>query len=81
MKFTVEEWQTLSKLFDEAMDLPEDARANWLESLDAAYASLQPALRHMLARQANAESDDFLNTLPKFTTFNWEVRPQCSCGA
>jgi eukaryotic-like serine/threonine-protein kinase len=66
VKFTVREWQTLSKLFDEAMDLPEDARANWLESLDAAYASLQPALRHMLVRQAKAETDDFLNTLPKF---------------
>ena len=66
MKFTVGEWQTLSRLFDEAMDLPEDARADWLESLDAAYASLQPALRHMLVRQAKAETDDFLNTLPKF---------------
>jgi eukaryotic-like serine/threonine-protein kinase len=66
MRFTAGEWQTLSKLFDEAMELPEEARANWLESLDTAYASLQPALRHMLVRQAKVETDDFLDTLPKF---------------
>lgn len=66
MKFTEEDWQALSKLLDEAMDLPEGARAAWLESLAAPHSRLRPVLRDMLARHATAETDDILDTLPKF---------------
>jgi serine/threonine protein kinase len=66
MKFNEQDWQTLSLLLDEVLDLPTEAWATWLESLDIAHAHLRPALRDMLAKHATAESGDFLNTLPKF---------------
>ncbi|WP_310387239.1 serine/threonine-protein kinase [Roseateles sp.] len=44
-------WQRLSGLLDEALDLPEPARAPWLATLSAADAPLAEQLARMLAAQ------------------------------
>ena len=60
MKFADEEWQVLSTLLDEALDLPEFARPAWIENLDERYAGLKNGLRDILANQAQVETADFL---------------------
>lgn len=67
MHITPEQWPTLSRLLDEALDLPRHEHEQWLARLAPADLSLQPVLRDLLARHAAAETDDFLNTLPKFS--------------
>jgi serine/threonine protein kinase/tetratricopeptide (TPR) repeat protein len=62
-------WPTLSKLLDEWLDLPETSRASWLAGLGHEYADILPALRHLLAVQADADGNDFLKTLPRFGDF------------
>jgi hypothetical protein len=44
MKIEPETWPTLSKLLDEWLDLPEESRSSWLESLAPEYAPLLPTL-------------------------------------
>ncbi len=67
MKIEPESWPTLSKLLDECLDLPEESRSSWLESLAPEYAPLLPALRELLEHHRIAASDGFLDTLPKVT--------------
>jgi tetratricopeptide (TPR) repeat protein len=66
MRITAEQWPALSRLFDEAMELPQEARESWLESLGSLDAELKTELRALLARHAQIETSDFLDTLPKF---------------
>jgi len=67
MRLTKDELTTLSKLLDEALDLPEADRDTWLERLADQYAALRPTLRELLMCHANVETGDFLKTLPKLT--------------
>ena len=54
----------LSRLLDEALDLPPDERIRWVDTIDPAFEGLKPRLRALLERAAEVESRDFLNTLP-----------------
>jgi hypothetical protein len=45
MRIDPESWPALSKLLDEWLDLPEESRAGWLESLGPEHAAILPALR------------------------------------
>jgi hypothetical protein len=65
MKIEPESWPTLSRLLDECLDLPEEARSIWLESLAPEYAPLLPTLRELLENHKGAGSAGFLDTLPK----------------
>ena len=67
MKLTEHEWVMLSHLLDQALELPEAAHEQWLESLAEPFVCLKPTLRAMLAQQRTPAPDDFLNTLPTFT--------------
>lgn len=60
-------WPTLSRLLDQWLDLPEESRANWLESLDAEHANVLPMLRQLIANQSEVEAGNFLGTLPILT--------------
>src|SRR5437879_5061075 len=65
MKIEPETWPTLSKLLDEWLDLPEESRSSWLESLAPEYAPLLPALRELMENHKGAGAAGFLDTLPK----------------
>jgi tetratricopeptide (TPR) repeat protein len=68
MTVTAAELAALSRLLDEAMDLPMGEREAWLAALPAADQPLVPMLREMLAEQSGqsgASHPDFLNALPK----------------
>jgi eukaryotic-like serine/threonine-protein kinase len=58
-------WAELSRLLDEALELPPAGREFWLATLAPAYEPLKPQLRDLLSRAARIETRDFLNTLPK----------------
>ncbi len=64
MKITAEQWSLVSGLLDEAVELPGEQRAAWLESLDGLDDSLKAELRSFLERHARIESSDFLRSLP-----------------
>ncbi len=67
MTLAKEDVLTLSRLLDQMLDLPAEARAGWIDGLAGSHARLMPALRQMVARQAQVETSDFLETLPKFS--------------
>jgi serine/threonine-protein kinase len=58
-------WPAISALLDEALSLPAPECAGWLEGLVGERALHREALRVLLAHQAQVETDDFLNALPK----------------
>ena len=58
-------WPVISSLLDEALALPAAARSAWLEALPPERDGIKATLRALLATQAEAETDDFLGTLPK----------------
>src|SRR4051812_42922773 len=64
--FDAGSWKTLSQLLDQALELPPPARAGWFDTLAPEFEDLKPQLRRMLARHAQVETGDFLDTLPKF---------------
>jgi eukaryotic-like serine/threonine-protein kinase len=66
MRITAEQWPVLSRLFDEAMELPREIRDSWLESLGTLDAGLKGKLRALLECHERIETSDFLDTLPKF---------------
>jgi hypothetical protein len=57
-------WPQLSSLLDQALDLPADERAAWLEDLRRQQPSLQPVIQQLLAAHAKHETGDFLNQGP-----------------
>jgi tetratricopeptide (TPR) repeat protein len=57
-------WAELSRLLDQALDLPADERASWVDSLGAPFENLKPQLRDLLSRAAQVETGDFLHTIP-----------------
>ena len=61
-----EEIRELSKLLDEALDLPETEREAWLNGLSGARARLAPRLRDMLAKGAEVSTGRTLPRLPKY---------------
>ncbi len=67
MKFSTSELAELSKLLEVALDLSEGARESWIKSLPDLAPNIESALREMLARDRNVDSDSLLDTLPKFT--------------
>ncbi len=61
MILTQHEWIAVSRLLDEALALPQDQRAGWVDSLAGVDPEVRKALRAFLAK---AEETEFLNTLP-----------------
>lgn len=55
---------TLNALLDEALQLPVEARAAWLDALGPEYDAVKARLRGLLARAAETEAPE-LHTLPK----------------
>ena len=68
MTIAKEDIVILSGLLEQMLDMPAENRPAWIDGLAATHARLAPALRHMLAQEAQIETNDFLSTLPKFST-------------
>ncbi len=62
----VRTWTTVSRLLDDALDLPASARPAWIETLGPEYEALKPRLRALLAQADGLDRASFLATLPKF---------------
>ncbi len=59
-------WRRLNQLLDEALDLPEELRSDWLSALPPEDEPLKPRLKTLLSRaEANLEGAARLGTLPK----------------
>jgi serine/threonine protein kinase len=65
MDVTAEQWQIISGLLDEALDLPSSARESWFASLHGTRAEYRLELRRLLDRHAEIETSDFLMTMPQ----------------
>ena len=66
MRLSPAQLTQMSRLLDEALDLDEPGRRQWLERLAPEHRELEAALRHALFAQESHESgSDGLNTLPK----------------
>lgn len=68
-------WPAINALLDEALNLPPSERASWLEGLVGEHATHRDALRSLLAHQAQVETGDFLNTLPRLEARQIEPVP------
>jgi eukaryotic-like serine/threonine-protein kinase len=62
-----EEWSVLSRLLDEALDVPIGRLEQWLSTLPPREAVYRRRLRGLLKQRAKIETGDFLLTLPKVT--------------
>ncbi|MEN9420059.1 MAG: hypothetical protein RI988_3680, partial [Pseudomonadota bacterium] len=58
------DWQLLSRLLDEALALPAEARQAWLATLVPEAEHLRPQLRDLLKVQEAVETGTFLEALP-----------------
>jgi serine/threonine protein kinase len=59
-----EEWATLSRLLDEALDVSFEARERWLEMLPPAHANYRERLRALLRHDVGTETRDFRDVFP-----------------
>jgi serine/threonine protein kinase len=57
-------WPILSRLLDEALEVPPEARERWLESLPAADSAYKEELRTLLRHGSAEATRDFLDILP-----------------
>lgn len=62
---SAQEWPVVSALFDEALSLPVAERDGFVNSLNGPRAAHCESLRKLLACAARAETDGFLEELPK----------------
>jgi serine/threonine-protein kinase len=65
LKLSADEWRAASTLLDEVLELPADARLNWVDGLAGENSALKPLLRKLLARQDLLETGDFPGTPPR----------------
>ena len=63
MNIVPDSWPVLSRLLDEWLELPEEARTGWLENLGPEYGDVVPVLRRLVAAQPEIDAG-FLETLP-----------------
>jgi eukaryotic-like serine/threonine-protein kinase len=68
------DWQKAFRLLDTALDLPVAEHETWLDQLDEENTYLKPVLRDLLRQRSNLLTDDFLDSLPKFTKLNDELK-------
>ena len=65
MEIDPAQWPSLSRLLDEALEVPSGGLEQWLDTLPPTDAVHRIQLRELLRRRAAAETGDFLITLPK----------------
>jgi serine/threonine-protein kinase len=68
------QWPILSKLLDEALDVPPEDRDRWLESLPAETVAYKEELRSLLRHAGTAETRDLLDVFPDLQEAVADVR-------
>ena len=66
-------WADLSRLLDQALDLPPVERGQWLDALDCGDPQLKLRLRSLLSNAAHVETFDLLGRLPKLHASETEL--------
>jgi eukaryotic-like serine/threonine-protein kinase len=66
MQIDAASWATLNRLLDEALERPAAQVSQWLDDLAPQFDGLKPRLRELLSHTGLLETDEFLQTLPKF---------------
>lgn len=66
----------LSRLLDEALEMPASQREQWLETLAPEFAALKPSLIEILSRADALVSGTFMSTLPCFSLPTGNVEGQ-----
>ncbi len=74
MSLGTQELATLSRLLDEALELPVEHQAVWMDSLPGDCQPLRPLLRHLLAHGHGGGEDDRLSRLPQWAAQLTEQR-------
>jgi len=64
MNLAREDWASVLRLLDEALDLPASKREPWLAELAPDLQRLRPALRQLLDQRRAIETGSFLKALP-----------------
>ncbi len=64
INITAEQWSVVSKLLDEALDLPADARPGWLAAVLERAPQIAEVIKRLLEAHATRETADVLGTLP-----------------
>lgn len=67
-------WPRLSRLLDEALEMPPAARDGWLDSLPEGESLYRDELRTLLRQSASAETRDFLDIVPNLKAVVEEAR-------
>jgi serine/threonine-protein kinase len=65
MQLNPEEWPSLSRLLDEALEMTPAARERWLQSLPPTDVQHEATLRFLLNHAGGAETREFLDVFPK----------------
>jgi tetratricopeptide (TPR) repeat protein len=76
LRLSAKDWQRLSPLVDEALDLGPAARERWLARLDDLPPELLATLRQLIAQHSAPETESFLEPLP--TTRRDALQPYVS---
>jgi eukaryotic-like serine/threonine-protein kinase len=77
----VDAWTTVSRLLDEALDLPPAERAQWVDALSGEYDSLKPRLRALLDDGQPFATRASLETIPKVDDATDEYDLPDACDA
>src|SRR5690242_5212529 len=64
LQVTPEQWPSISRLLDEALELQPEERAEWLESLPPADHQFKGKLRALLRHAVSAETRAFHDIFP-----------------
>jgi serine/threonine-protein kinase len=64
MPIDPKQWPILSRLLDEALEVPPEARDRWLESLSTTNSRFRDELRTLLRHGTTAQTREFLDILP-----------------
>ena len=64
MLINPQHWPILSRLLDEALELPAEGRDRWLEGLPAADRPYEQELRTLLRHHSSSETGDLLDIFP-----------------
>lgn len=65
MSIAARDWRALSRLLDEALSLPSEARIGWVARLGAEHAAWKPILAELLTREDLTAPGGFLERLPR----------------